>query len=56
MEKLASFTAYYKANPDQRFWQALCNWAGVPFIYISHFNSTAFGEHQAKLIDTFYKE
>jgi hypothetical protein len=32
---LLSFTKYVEANPGQRFWQALRNWAGVPFIYVS---------------------
>lgn len=25
---LEMFTAYCKANPEMRFWQALCNWSG----------------------------
>ena len=32
---LESFTAYCRANPDQRFWQALRNWAGWPFIFVA---------------------
>lgn len=30
---LESFIAYCKAHPDERFWQALRNWSGVPFLY-----------------------
>lgn len=29
---LKSFTKYCEKYPDQRFWQALKNWAGVSFI------------------------
>jgi hypothetical protein len=31
---LASFVAYCKANPQQRFWQALRNWAGYNFVCV----------------------
>jgi hypothetical protein len=34
-EVLASFVAYCTAHPDQRFYQALLNWSGVPFILVS---------------------
>lgn len=50
-QKLAiEFFEYCKANPDMRFWQALRNWAEVPFIY--------FGEGGLKepIKDTFYLE
>ena len=33
--KLNSFVAYCIANPEQRFWQSLRNWAGVNFILFS---------------------
>jgi hypothetical protein len=33
-EVLAGFTAYCEQHPDERFWQALRNWAGVPFVLI----------------------
>jgi len=33
---LASFVAYCKANPSQRFWQALYNWSGVPYVLVSN--------------------
>lgn len=29
---LEDFIAYCEAHPDERFWQALRNWAGVNFI------------------------
>jgi hypothetical protein len=57
IEKLESFTEYCKKNPDQRFWQALRNWAAtnegpehdvdINFIYAGDLS----GE---KTIDTFY--
>jgi len=31
-EMLDSFTEYCKENPRQRFFQALTNWMGVPYI------------------------
>lgn len=30
---LASFVKYCGENPEQRFWQALRNWCGKPFIF-----------------------
>lgn len=35
LEKLKSFVKYCKEHPEQRFWQALRNWANVGFIYTS---------------------
>lgn len=32
---LASFVKYCKANPSQRFWQALLNWSKLSFIVTS---------------------
>jgi hypothetical protein len=32
---LASFVEYCQTHPDHRFWQALRNWAGVPFVLVS---------------------
>lgn len=32
---LKNFIAYCEQNPDQRFWQALRNWSGKPFILTS---------------------
>lgn len=46
---LASFVAYCKAHPEERFWQALRNWAGVGFVFVS--DTLAEGVR-----DTFYRE
>lgn len=43
---LKSFTDYCRANPSQRFWQALRNWSGFAFIKGVYADGT---EH-----DTFY--
>lgn len=47
---LDNFTFYCNEHPEERFWQALRNWAGVPFVLI--------GEElfDGKLEDTFYRE
>jgi hypothetical protein len=42
-ETLQNFIKFCKAFPEQRFWQALCNWSGAAFI---HFDGD----------DTFYWE
>ena len=47
-ETLADFVAYCEANPNQRFWQALRNWAGVGFVLLS--------EDRESMRDTFYRE
>ena len=47
-ELLNSFVAYCKKYPNQRFWQALRNWADVDSIYVQND-----GE---ELRDTFYVE
>jgi hypothetical protein len=31
-ELLEEFTRYCKANPSMRFWQALTNWAKLPYL------------------------
>lgn len=49
-EVLESFVAYCKANPSQRFWQALRNWSSYNFIYVS---DLGVGN---KIQDTFYWE
>lgn len=40
---LEMFTSYCKANPEQRFWQALCNWCG--YNILASFNVEG-GSHQ----------
>jgi hypothetical protein len=52
---LASFVAYCKANPSQRFWQALRNWAGFGFVYVSDSLLPA-GSSNIPMYDTFYWE
>lgn len=46
---LKSFTEYCNKNPELRFWQALRNWCGWNFIYVTR-NIIDDGE------DTFYWE
>jgi len=46
-ETLKSFVEYCKSHPQERFWQALRNWAGVAFICMSDGRITE---------DTFYRE
>lgn len=31
-ELLKEFVSYCEAHPDMRFWQALTNWSGLPFV------------------------
>lgn len=55
---LESFTAYCKANPDLRFWQALRNWCGWGFIFVCNQPPEYWmGENAtSNLVDTFYWE
>ena len=53
---LDSFVRYCKANPDQRFWQALRNWAAVDFILFSRIAPYEFDEPEGWLKDTFHME
>lgn len=41
-----SFLQFCEANPSQRFWQALRNWAGVNYIGVSN--------DKKEWIDTFH--
>lgn len=50
---LKSFVEYYEKNPHQRFWQALANWSGHNFIYVSQKN-VAHETQNNDLIDTWY--
>ena len=50
LKLLKEFTAYCKKYPELRFWQALRNWSGWPFILVS--NSTP----EAGQGDTFFFE
>ena len=51
-ELLTSFNLYCKENPNQSFWQALRNWAGVGFILVSDSPQI----DGATIVDTFYWE
>jgi hypothetical protein len=33
---LKDFVNYCEAHPDQRFWQALRNWSGFGYIFVSN--------------------
>lgn len=46
-EILQSFVIYCQEHPDERFWQALRNWAGVAFVLVSDGKDTE---------DTYYRE
>ena len=52
-EVLASLVAYCKANPTMRFWQALRNWSGYSFVFVS---DAGYGTltRDKELKDTFY--
>lgn len=52
--KLKSFSGYCKANPEQRFWQALRNWAREN--ESKDINFIGAGDGMDKLEDTFYWE
>jgi hypothetical protein len=47
---LDSFVKYCNKHPEQRFWQALRNWVGVNFIFVSQVRLP----YDNQLQDTFY--
>ena len=49
---LKDFKKYCIKHPEQRFWQALRNWSGIPFIMISKDGKFEYDD----LEDTFYFE
>jgi len=53
---LESFTAYCKAYPEERFWQALRNWACVGFIWVSGIQVGEMEKPTEQMKDTFYWE
>ena len=50
-KKAYQLLAYIQAHPDQRFWQALLNVSGLPYIAISPIPPK---EIDKKLVYTFY--
>jgi hypothetical protein len=50
-DTLADFVAYCEAHPTERFWQALRNWCGRNFIFVSEQSLSSSGAD-----DTFYWE
>jgi len=50
-KKAYQLLAYIQAHPDQRFWQALLNVSGLPYIAISPIPPK---EIDKRLVDTFY--
>ena len=52
-KQLANFIKHCEEHPQERFWQALRNWSGWPFIYVSE---NAPYENVVELTDTFYWE
>lgn len=57
---LISFMTYMKSHPDQRFWEALRNWSGWTFLWVSSSQESLEradrGERGGSLHDTFYWE
>lgn len=53
-EVLADFVEYCEDHPDHRFWQALRNWSGYPFVLVAG-EPPAFGPVN-DAHDTFYWE
>jgi hypothetical protein len=47
---LSSFIRYCVTHPNERFWQALRNWSGYPFIYVSNQPP---GNVHGRMTDTF---
>lgn len=45
-----SFLTYVVTHREERFWQALRNWAGINFLY----RSDKLLEEGGKAVDTFY--
>jgi hypothetical protein len=65
-EVLEHFVQYCQSHPQLRFWQALLNWSGLPFIAaVSHpvNDIEAYAQYHplapretVKLVDTYYWE
>ena len=55
-EMLKDFVRYCRLNKDERFFQALRNWLGVPYILISNRSPRLKGFGRKNCEDTFYLE
>ena len=53
---LKSFVRYCEKNPTMRFWQALLNWSGLPFIAWTNKPPSDFKDKRFKAGDTYYWE
>lgn len=53
---LLDFIEYCRTHPEYRFWQALRNWARVPFIFMCAKPPETFGYNERLLHDTFHRE
>lgn len=59
---LREFVKYCKEHPEERFWQALRNWAGVNFLWVSKFRYDDYRYCESlksftnEIEDTFYWE
>ena len=56
MKEWSKFTDYLRANPDQRFWQALRNWSGCNALlrYDGDMNEVSLALEKLGCQDTFY--
>ncbi len=53
---LKSFVAYCEAHHHERFWQALRNWCGWDFVYVSNTWPDDTNNGDGKVVDTYYWE
>lgn len=53
---LHSFFLYCAEHPNERFWQALRNWAGWPFVWVSDRLDDSETGPAGNVRDTFYWE
>ena len=56
---LDSFVKYCSKHPEERFWQALCNWSNVSFVLTSkngNLDDICAAMKRGHLNDTFYLE
>lgn len=55
--QLKSFTSYCEQHPEERFWQALRNWAEVDFVLVANQNPEPIMDLPwINIRDTFYDE